>query len=58
MDSMSKSTLSHHFRVLREAGLIFSRPEGTRILNSLRREDLDTQFPGLLNSILGAKGRL
>jgi hypothetical protein len=27
-------------------------------LNSLRREDLDTQFPGLLNSILGAKGRL
>jgi DNA-binding transcriptional ArsR family regulator len=53
-NSMSKSTLSHHFKVLREAGVIFSRPEGTRFMNSLRREDLDARFPGLLDAVLKA----
>jgi DNA-binding transcriptional ArsR family regulator len=52
--SLSKSTLSHHFKVLRGAGIIFSRPEGTRFMNSLRREDLDARFPGLLDSVLNA----
>lgn len=49
---VAKSTLSHHFRLLREAGVISCRKEGTQHMNSLRREDLDARFPGLLDSIL------
>ncbi|MCX4094359.1 ArsR/SmtB family transcription factor [Nocardia sp. alder85J] len=45
---VSKSTQSGHFKVLREAGLIRQRDEGTRRYNRLRRTDLDTRFPGLL----------
>ena len=41
-----KSTCTHHFRVLREAGLIRQRIEGTTKLNSLRREELESRFPG------------
>jgi DNA-binding transcriptional ArsR family regulator len=51
---VSKSTCTHHFRVLREAGVISQRPEGTTRLNTLRREDLDARFPGLLDAILHA----
>jgi len=51
---VSKSTCTHHFRVLREAGVISQRPEGTARLNTLRREDLDARFPGLLDAILDA----
>ncbi|MFD9005048.1 ArsR/SmtB family transcription factor [Streptomyces sp. NPDC059582] len=46
---VSKSTQSGHFKVLRQAGVIRQRDEGTRRLNQLRREDLDTLFPGLLD---------
>ena len=49
---VTKSTLTHHFRVLREAGVIEQRVEGTARLNSLRREDLDQRFPGLLDAVL------
>jgi DNA-binding transcriptional ArsR family regulator len=49
-----KSTCTHHFRVLREAGVIRQRLEGTTRLNSLRREDLEAQFPGVLDSVLRA----
>lgn len=52
---MPKSSLSHHFRVLRNAGVITSRREGTALLNRLRRSDLDERFPGLLKAILNAK---
>lgn len=48
----SKSTLSHHLRVLREAGITRTRVVGTRRLVSLRRADLDERFPGLLDVIL------
>ncbi|MDX6643275.1 MAG: hypothetical protein QOD76_1237 [Solirubrobacteraceae bacterium] len=51
---ITKSTLTHHFRVLREAGVIEQRIDGTAKLNSLRREDLDSRFPGLLDAVLGA----
>lgn len=51
---VSKSTLSHHFKVLREAGLIVGRYEGTRKLISLRRADVDAVYPGLLDSVLRA----
>jgi DNA-binding transcriptional ArsR family regulator len=49
---VTKSTLTHHFRVLREAGIIEQRVEGTARLNSLRRDDLDERFPGLLDAVL------
>lgn len=49
-----KSSMSHHFRVLREAGLVRTRTDGPAHMNALRREDLDTRFPGLLNAVLGA----
>src|SRR6202035_217403 len=45
---VTKSTCTHHFRVLREAGMIHQRHEGTSRLNSLRRDDLDARFPGML----------
>jgi len=51
---VSKSTLTHHFRVLREAGIIEQRSDGTAKFNSLRREDLEQQFPGLLDAVLGS----
>jgi DNA-binding transcriptional ArsR family regulator len=51
---VTKSTCTHHFKVLREAGVIEQRQEGTARLNSLRREDLDARFPGLLDSVLRA----
>jgi DNA-binding transcriptional ArsR family regulator len=51
---VSKSTCTHHFRVLREAGVIHQHQEGTARLNTLRREDLDARFPGLLETVLSA----
>jgi DNA-binding transcriptional ArsR family regulator len=51
---VTKSTCSHHFKVLREAGVISQRPQGTARLNALRREALDARFPGLLDSVLAA----
>ena len=53
---IAKSTLSNHVRVLRESGIIYCHKEGTQQLNSLRREDLDACFPGLLDAILLASG--
>jgi DNA-binding transcriptional ArsR family regulator len=49
---VSKSTCTHHFRVLREAGVIHQRQEGTARLNTLRRDDLEARFPGLLATVL------
>ncbi|MFV2216906.1 ArsR/SmtB family transcription factor [Actinomadura sp. LOL_016] len=49
---VGKSTASRHFRVLREAGVIRQRDEGTRRINSLRRPELDRRFPGFLDLVL------
>ena len=49
---VSKSTLTHHFRVLREAGVIEQQRVGTSKLTSLRRDDLEERFPGLLDAVL------
>ncbi len=54
---VTKSTMTHHFKVLREAGIIRQRQEATLRLTSLRREDLDARFPGLLERILEAAGK-
>ncbi|QDQ15310.1 ArsR/SmtB family transcription factor [Streptomyces spectabilis] len=51
---VTKSTTTHHFRVLREAGVIQQSYRGTAKLNGLRRADLDALFPGLLDSVLAA----
>jgi DNA-binding transcriptional ArsR family regulator len=51
---VTKSTCTHHFRVLREAGVIHQRQEGTSRLNSLRTDDLQARFPGLLETVLRA----
>ncbi|EJM95606.1 helix-turn-helix transcriptional regulator [Herbaspirillum sp. YR522] len=47
-----KSTVSHHFKVLREAGLVFTETTGTSHINILRRAEVDGRFPGLLAAIL------
>lgn len=47
---VSKATRTHHFRVLREAGLIWMRDRGNLVMTSLRRECYD-RFPGLLESV-------
>jgi DNA-binding transcriptional ArsR family regulator len=51
---VTKSTCTHHFKVLREAGVIEQRPQGTARLNVLRRDDLEARFPGVLDTILRA----
>jgi DNA-binding transcriptional ArsR family regulator len=51
---VAKSTLSHHFKVLREAGITFTRANGTHRLVTLRKQDLDERFPGLIGSVLNA----
>ena len=53
-DETAKSTLSHHFRVLREAGIVHSQKEGVTLVNSVRKEELNKKFPGLLDSVLRA----
>ena len=50
--SVSKSTLTHHLRVLRDAGLTITRTEGVQRLVSLRRDDVEARFPGLLDCVL------
>jgi DNA-binding transcriptional ArsR family regulator len=50
-----KSSVSHHFRVLREAGLIRTRNEGVTRMNALRRDDIERRFPGLLACIVPAR---
>jgi DNA-binding transcriptional ArsR family regulator len=54
--AVAKSTLSQHLRVLREAGVTRTRPEGTQRWLSVRRDDLDAKFPGLLDVVLAAVG--
>lgn len=52
--SVAKSTASHHFRVLRESGIIRVQPEGTQYFTSLRLDDLESRFPGLMTAVLNA----
>jgi DNA-binding transcriptional ArsR family regulator len=51
---MTKPTFSHHLRILREAGIVTKRIQGTKGYMSLRKADLDSRFPGLVSSILSA----
>jgi len=53
---VSKSTGSHHLKVLREAGIVTAKIDGTRKYHTLRRDDLEARYPGLLDSVLSAEG--
>ncbi|THA30274.1 transcriptional regulator [Streptomyces sp. A1277] len=54
---VTKSTTTHHFRVLRESGIVRQTYRGTAKMNGLRRDDLEALFPGLLSGILEAAAR-
>ncbi|MFG2566434.1 ArsR/SmtB family transcription factor [Streptomyces sp. NPDC048567] len=53
---VSKSTRTHHFRVLREAGLVRQVDRGNSRMAQLRREDIESRFPGLLKLIADSAG--
>lgn len=52
--TIPKSTLSQHFKFLREAGLIHSERHGVEMQNSSRRAEVDRRFPGLISAIVNA----
>lgn len=56
--TVSRSTLTHHLRTLREAGVTRTYSEGTFRRTVLRRECLDARFPGLLDGVLAGAARL
>jgi predicted transcriptional regulator len=56
-DSVSKSTASHHFKVLREAGLTERLTLGGQTHQRLRTDDLEDSFPGVVSSIIAASAR-
>ncbi|MGH3244952.1 MAG: ArsR/SmtB family transcription factor [Trebonia sp.] len=56
--AITKSTFSHHLRILREAGILTKRIQGTRGFTRLRKDDLDDRFPGLMDSIITADASL
>lgn len=52
---VAKATRSHHFEVLRTAGVIFTEMDGTKCMTSVRRAEVDKRFPGLLKLIASGK---
>lgn len=54
LPDVPRSSLTHHWRALRESGVITQRPAGRRLYLSLRRTELDARFPGLLDLVLEA----
>lgn len=54
---VSKSTRTYHVRTLREAGVISTRAEGNRRVSTLRRDDLEALYPGLVDCVLSAAAR-
>jgi len=50
--SMAPSTISFHYRILRDAGLIKSEKKGVEVINTLRKSEIDKRFPGLLQTIM------
>ncbi|MER5258681.1 MULTISPECIES: ArsR/SmtB family transcription factor [unclassified Streptomyces] len=53
---VSKATVTHHFRALREAGLIQQVARGNSRMATLRRADLERRFPGLLGIVAAEPG--
>ena len=52
--AIAKSTMSNHFKILRESGVVLTRKEGTQHINTLRTQDLEELFPGLLSAVLNS----
>jgi DNA-binding transcriptional ArsR family regulator len=52
---IAKSTMTHHYRVLRESGVIRQERKGTTKLTELRRHDLEARFPGLMDAVLSSQ---
>ena len=52
----AKSTRSHHFKVLRESGIIMTTVRGTEFGMTLRKDELDERFPGLMDAVLSDSG--
>jgi DNA-binding transcriptional ArsR family regulator len=55
--TMTKSTFSHHLRILREAGVLTKRIQGTKGFTRLRKEDLDRRFPGLIDAVIDTENQ-
>ena len=55
---MPKSTLSHHFKVLRESGVVATRREGNVLINTIRFDDLEAQLPGIVGPIISVADRV
>ncbi|WP_424636642.1 ArsR/SmtB family transcription factor [Embleya sp. AB8] len=53
LPEVPRSSLTHHWRALRESGVIRQRPAGRKLYLTLRRDDLEARFPGLLALVLG-----
>ncbi|WP_026396450.1 ArsR/SmtB family transcription factor [Acetobacter nitrogenifigens] len=51
-DARPRSTMSHHFKVLRDAGVVRTLAQGTEHINSLRGDELESRFPGIVAMIL------
>jgi DNA-binding transcriptional ArsR family regulator len=54
-EGLPRATMSNHFNILRSAGLIECRKEGTKVISRLRRAEIDARFPGLLDAVLRAE---
>jgi DNA-binding transcriptional ArsR family regulator len=54
-DGISKSTASHHFKILREAGVVERSVLGGQTHQTLRLEDVEAAYPGVLSSILASR---
>jgi DNA-binding transcriptional ArsR family regulator len=51
-DTIPKSTVSNHLKLLRAAGLVETTQAGRAMINRLRRDEFDRRFPGLLDAVL------
>lgn len=54
-EELPRATMSNHFALLRSAGLIECRKQGTMVISRLRRAEIDSRFPGLLDAVLRAE---
>ncbi|HJP76194.1 MAG TPA: helix-turn-helix domain-containing protein [Pseudonocardiaceae bacterium] len=52
LPDMTKSSASHHWRMLRQSGIVEQRREGRYLYMKLRKADLDSRFPGLLDAVI------
>lgn len=56
-ETVTKATASHHFKILREAGIVERLPQGQNVSFALRSDAVDDAYPGLLPSVLAAANR-